>query len=477
MTPLSAKRWSGRWRALAVAAAVGLLATTACATAPATGDSPVLEYDAEATLRISTGGTPQTMDPMLQKTTGEQPYTFLLFDRLTQISNDYTIEPMLATSWEFAPDGSSLTFKLRTDVTFHDGTVFDAAAVKANIERAKTLPGSTVAANFTTVTAVEVVDASTVRFLLRSGGAEIPALLASNAGAMISPKAIAENRDLSLDPGNAGSGPYILTSLRPNEGATFTRAPGEYWNSAAHRVRTVELAYIATSSGRLNGVRAGQLDLAQITGTDVAPAQALIDAGQLDGHGAWQLSQMGLMLRATHDTLSDLRVRQALNHAIDKASIAKDLYGGNCTATNQNFPEGHWAHNPTVAAQDTYDPNKAKALLAEAGVSNLTFSMVYASGSTFESLAQVVQAQLAKIGVTVNLTAEPATEIAIVRALARRAHRPPVLPVPAFALRIALGQFSEEILGSLRVVPAALTASGFAHTHPTPESAADYVLG
>ncbi|HYQ74556.1 TIGR01777 family oxidoreductase [Cellulomonas sp.] len=77
----------------------------------------------------------------------------------------------------------------------------------------------------------------------------------------------------------------------------------------------------------------------------------------------------------------------------------------------------------------------------------------------------------------VNLTAEPATEIAIVRALAHRAHRPAVLPVPGFALRIALGQFSEEILGSLRVVPAALTASGFTHAHPTPESAAAYVLG
>jgi uncharacterized protein (TIGR01777 family) len=77
----------------------------------------------------------------------------------------------------------------------------------------------------------------------------------------------------------------------------------------------------------------------------------------------------------------------------------------------------------------------------------------------------------------VNLTAEPATQLELVRALATRAHRPAVLPVPGWALQVALGQFSEEILGSLRVVPAALTASGFVHRHPTPAAAAEAVLG
>lgn len=394
---------------ISVMAVSGLLALAACGSPSTTGTDPgaTPAYNTEATLRISTGGTPQTMDPVLQKTTGEQPYTFLIYDRLTQISNDYKVEPMLATSWDFAADGGSLVFHLRTDVTFHDGTAFDADAVKANVERAKSLPGSTVAATFASVSSVEVVDKQTVTFVLKSGGAELPALMASNAGEMVSPKAISSGKDLALNPGDSGSGPYVLTSLKPNEGATYERAPGDYWNTAVHRVKAVTIAYIAASSGRLNGVRAGQLDLAQVTGTDVAPAQALVDAKQIGGDGAWQLSQMGLMFRATHPNLADVRVRQALSYAIDKASIAKDLYAGNCTATNQNFPEGHWAYNPSVASQYTYDPAKAKSLLAEAGASALTFTMVYASGSTFESLAQVVQAQLAKVGVTVTLNAQP----------------------------------------------------------------------
>lgn len=76
----------------------------------------------------------------------------------------------------------------------------------------------------------------------------------------------------------------------------------------------------------------------------------------------------------------------------------------------------------------------------------------------------------------VNLVAEPVTEIEIVRALAEAVHRPAVLPVPGFALKLALGQFSDEILGSLRVVPKALTASGFVHRHPTPQQAARALL-
>jgi uncharacterized protein (TIGR01777 family) len=77
----------------------------------------------------------------------------------------------------------------------------------------------------------------------------------------------------------------------------------------------------------------------------------------------------------------------------------------------------------------------------------------------------------------VNLVAQPATELEVVRALAEAVHRPAVLPVPGFALKLALGQFSDEILGSLRVVPAALTASGFVHRHPTPDLAARALLG
>ncbi len=76
----------------------------------------------------------------------------------------------------------------------------------------------------------------------------------------------------------------------------------------------------------------------------------------------------------------------------------------------------------------------------------------------------------------VNLVAEPATQVEIVRALARAVHRPAVLPVPGFALRLALGQFSDEILGSLRATPAALTAAGFVHRHPTPDAAARALL-
>src|SRR5699024_8938586 len=143
-------------------------------------------------------------DPHKELQGGERPYWFLVFDRLTRMSAEGEIEPMLATSWEVAPDGTSVTFQLRDDVTFNDGEKFDAGVVKANFQRATTIEGSTVASDLASVDSVEVVSPTEVRFVLNTPNPELPGVLAGPAGAQISPAAIEEGTDISKDPARSG---------------------------------------------------------------------------------------------------------------------------------------------------------------------------------------------------------------------------------------------------------------------------------
>jgi peptide/nickel transport system substrate-binding protein len=139
-------------RRLAFATAV-LAVTAASACGSGDGDSPSegdgaaadVAVDPEGSLAVGTVTVPTGFDPHQERSGGERPYTFLVFDRLTKIGSEMQAEPMLGTDWEFSEDGLAMTMNLRDDVTFHDGTVFDATAVQANIQRAKTVQGSTVA--------------------------------------------------------------------------------------------------------------------------------------------------------------------------------------------------------------------------------------------------------------------------------------------------------------------------------------------
>src|SRR3546814_2393087 len=140
---------------------------------------------------------------------------------------------MLATEWTVAEDGKEVTFTLRDDVTFNDGSAFDAETVKANFERAKSIEGSMVLPALETVDSVEVVSPTEVKFVLNTSNPELPAILAGPAGAMISPDAVKNKTDLSLEPGTAGSGPYKVAKFTPSEGVVFSPADGEKWDEGA----------------------------------------------------------------------------------------------------------------------------------------------------------------------------------------------------------------------------------------------------
>ena len=382
--------------------------TDAPSTAPAGTDSSAPSEPAEP----SEGGTfrgayyvgVSRFDPHKATSSFDNTLLFITYDRLVHQAPDASAVPGLAESWDFSEDGSSLTFRLRDGVTFHDGEPFDAEAVKANIERAQTVEGSAVVSELSVIESVEVVDDLTVRFALGGPAASLPLILSDRAGAMVSPAAF-DNPDLDTSPVGAG----MFTVSNYDEGASVTyQAYPDYWDPDAVNVDTIEMQIQADSSTRLNAARTGQIDWTFIDQNQVADAEA----GGLTLLPTLTLSSQHLQLNRSRDVFADARVRQAVNHAIDRESIVEALLFGQGQASWQIFPDGYFANSPDAATYP-YDPDRARELLAEAGYPDgFSFELITSAIPARVQVAEAIQGQLAQVGITMNISQVPGAQIA-----------------------------------------------------------------
>ncbi|HWK83328.1 MAG TPA: ABC transporter substrate-binding protein, partial [Caldimonas sp.] len=183
------------------------------------------------TLRVGLAEDPDVLDPTLARSFVGRVVFAGLCDKLFDIDEKLAIVPQLATGYEWSADSKTLTLKLRPGVTFHDGEKFDAASVKFNIERHKTMPGSNRRGELAPVASVEVVDPSTVRLHLSAPFSPLLAQLADRAGMMVSPKAAqAEGEKFGARP--VCSGPFKFTERIAQDRIVLERYAG-YWNKDA----------------------------------------------------------------------------------------------------------------------------------------------------------------------------------------------------------------------------------------------------
>ena len=372
---------------------------------PAADEPAADELDREATLRFSTVGGPDEMDPM-RCTLAQTAYTRLshVYDRLVMMRPDFSIAPMLATSWDFSEDGREISFTLRDDVTFHDGTKFDAEAVKLSLERAKTLPESTVSQQLTNIIGVEVVDPTHVVFQLENQDNSMLTQIALDVcwSAIISPKAIQEGVNLSQE--SAGSGPYVWVESTADT-VIYERFP-EYWDPDAGLVKRMELVNIPNGETRLNAVLSGQVDLAVYS-----DQPARLDEAEADGFQVARFFEnpfiWSMQLNIGDPALEDVRVRQALNLAVDREELCQ-IFEGAGRPTVQIFGQGIPGHIPELDASIEFNPERARELLEEAGVPDLTFDMISVPEQAQpEALAVGLQGYFADVGITVNLIPTP----------------------------------------------------------------------
>ena len=204
---------------------------------------------AAQTLRIGLVDDPDLLDPAPGKSFVGRIVFQSLCDKLVDISPDLKIVPRLAVSWETTEDGKVITFKLRDGVTFQDGEKFDAASVKYNIERDKTMPESIRKSELASVDSVDAIDPLTVRFNLKKPDASLLATLSDRAGMMVAPEAAKQaGAKFGLNP--VCSGPYKFVERVQQDHITLARNPN-YWNAKAFSFDKIVFRTIPDSTARL----------------------------------------------------------------------------------------------------------------------------------------------------------------------------------------------------------------------------------
>ena len=320
------------------------------------------------------------------------------------------VVPGLAESWTISKDGLQYTFKLRKGITFHDGTPFNAAAVKFSIERQfnPEHPANKIGkypfANyfFGNVKAVEPLSEDRVAFLLKEPRASFLAVLTAGAASIVSPTAVMK-AGLDYPSAPVGTGPFRFASWDRGQRVVLEKNP-KYWKYPVKLDRVVYRP-IVEDQARLTELLTGQLDL--IVGV---PADYV---GQLEsGQKVSLLKQTGvhvwyLGINNQKKPFDDKRVRQALNYAVDKQAIVRDVLKGTGTLSVGPVQPNTWGAEPTLKPYP-HDPARAKKLLAEAGFPNgfSTTLWVPESGSGMQSpvsMSTVIQSNLKAVGVTVNM--------------------------------------------------------------------------
>ncbi len=306
-------------RAAAPAALVltGVLLLSACAGGSTTSSTSAGAPDSSATFRYANAtDAGKNYDPVSSGNPFAPGFLLPVYDRLFDIDATGAVIPMLATSSEVSTDGLTVTLKLREHVTFHDGTPFDAAAVKANIERGKTNPKSSVKASLSSVASVAVVDPNTVTLTLTKPNGALDATLSDRAGMMVSPAAMSKP-NLDLMP--VGAGPYKVVADDPGVKVTYEKYNG-YYAPNADAVKTIEMSILIDPEARLRGLETGQFDGAALNMNqlDAAKRTSILIAPAPEVSTATYIIYLNM---ARVPALADPKVRAAMALAIDRNGI------------------------------------------------------------------------------------------------------------------------------------------------------------
>lgn len=357
-------------------------------------------------LRIAVGIDADTLDPAGQTTTTVANMVDYFFETLVDM--DYAkneVVPRLATQWEVVRDGLTYTFQLRPGVTFHDGTPVNAAAVKATFDRLldpKTkvpLRGALLAG----LKGVEAVGDATVRFTMSQPNPLLLRNLTYTVSAIISPAALAKAGDrFTLAPVGAGTGPYIFKEWRRGESILVERNPA-YWGKKP-QFEQVLFQVVPDAGTRETMVLAGNVHMAMLP-----PAP---DVKNLRKDSRVRLVEAAtdrvifLVMNQQWGPFKDVRVRQAMNYAINKKALLTSILFDLGTVEASACPSMMFGHTPMQAGGWPYNPAKAKELLAEAGLrSGFDVEFLTPTGRYIQDFqfAQAAAAQLQNVNIRASV--------------------------------------------------------------------------
>src|SRR5450830_307336 len=384
---------------------------------------------AASTLVYCSEASPAGFDPS-QYTSGTDfdASAETVFNRLAQFKRGGTeVEPGLATHWDVAPDGLAYTFHLRPGVKFHTTDDFKPSRnfnaedvlftfqrlLDANHPFRKAYPSespyfSDMELN-TTIRNVEKLDEQTVRFTLNHIDAafvqNLAMSFASIQSAEYAAQLLKEGRAADINQKPVGTGPFVFKRYQKDSQIRYV-ANKDYWKPEDVKLDNLIFAITPDAAARLQKLKAGEC---QVSGY---PRPADIEIMKQDKN-LEVLQQPGFNLgflayNVTHKPLDQLKVRQALDMAIDKPAIIKAVYQSAGQLAQNALPPGQWSYDPTIK-DAPYDPTKARALLKEAGVAEGTsidlwaMTVQRASNPNARMSAQMIQADWAKVGIKANI--------------------------------------------------------------------------
>jgi ABC-type transport system substrate-binding protein len=353
---------------------------------------------------VNQSGNPWNFNPLKivqGNSSSNDALWYLLYARLLRPTADGATEPDLATSVEIV-DPNTIDIVLREGLVFSDGSPLDAEAVKTSYETvlaAEADNNNGYLPPFYSLKTIDVTSDTTLTLGFPDGTAAswFDQYVPTFAGSIFK---------FGSDP-NApiGAGPFTLTSYETAQSFTFAKNP-TYWNADAIQFAGIEIQNVpfAQPNSGLAALQAGQVDV-----TFSEPALISSISGNLETVTKVSPNTSANMHICKKDgPLADPRVRKAINKGMDREAISEAVYYGTAEPATESWPEGHRLYNPEVGDVLAYDPEGARALLAEAGYADgLTIDMYPIQAFNLDETAEVIQSQLADIGITVNIVPTP----------------------------------------------------------------------
>lgn len=366
-------RMGRRWRLLGILVVLAMVLAACADTTTDTTDGgadttspPDDGGAASGEIVIAIGSEPSTLDPHTRDDGGERAINDNIYETLLARDNEGQLLPSLASELPTQVDEVTWTVPIREGITFHNGNSLDAAAVAASFERLIALGDESEQSGFFgSIVSVEAIDDMTVQFTTDGPDPILPAKLYWLK--VIDATEVGEG----FDENPVGTGPYTFVSWNRGSEIVLERN-GDYWDTAPS-IERVTFRFIEEDGTRLAGVLSEEIDLMTNLSPDDkdVPPQAFSVVG---------LEHPIMILSTIDGPTADVRVRQAMNYAIDKEALAQGLYGGQAVVDEcQILGENIFGFNPDLEAYP-YDPDMARDLIADAGAEGAVIDVVGESG-------------------------------------------------------------------------------------------------
>lgn len=350
-------------------------------------------------LNFALSGNPDSLDP--HKTSGTLTFQTIksIYDTLAEPDMSGKIVPALAERWEVSGDALTWTFHLRKDVVFHNGDALTAKDVQATLMRVKDkATASPNAKEFAAIADIQAPDDFTVVFKLSQPDATLLASLASGWGAILPKKLIDSGHDFAAKP--VGTGPFKLKNWVRDSQIVLVKNPN-YWMKGYPKLDQVTMHIIPERSVQVQGLLSGQVDVSYIIDKDDIPM--LEPSPDVKIEKSLTAMILVMSMNCSRPPLNDIRVRQAINHAIDKQKVLDIAYGGGKPIGT--FMDYGNAYYKDFTSLYPYNPEKAKKLLTDAGVGkDQTLELFLPQNYELHVKAgEMYQEMLSKVGLNVKI--------------------------------------------------------------------------